>query len=73
LRSHGRAHDAGAVFKGRLDIIPEIVGVTLMVAVGTFVLRRALKTDAAAQIAQIPFLGAAVVGAQAVIDEAYAG
>lgn len=61
------------MFKGRLDIIPEIVGVTLMVAAGTFVLRRALKTDAAASIARIPFLGAVVVGTQAVVDEAYSG
>jgi uncharacterized protein (DUF486 family) len=60
------------MFKGKLEVIPEVVGLTVMVALGTYVLRRALKTDAAASIARIPFLGIIVSGSTAVLDEAYA-
>jgi hypothetical protein len=65
--------DAVVVLKGKLEIIPEIVGVTLMVALGTFVLRRALKTDAADSLARLPIVGAVIGGTEAVLDEAYAG
>lgn len=60
------------MFKGKLEVIPEVVGLTVMVALGTFVLRRALKTDAAAQIARFPIVGIIVTGSTAVLDEAYA-
>lgn len=61
------------MFKGKLDIVPEIVGVTLMVAVGTFVIRRALDTDAADSLARLPVIGAILGGTQSVIDGAYQG
>jgi len=61
------------MLKGKLDIAIEIAAVSLMVAAGTFVWRRALKTDFAQSIAHVPFLGLVVSGPQAVMDEAYSG
>lgn len=57
--------------KGTLEIAPLVVGVTAMAALGTFGVRRLLKTSVAHQIAQIPFLGVLVTGPAAVFGEAY--
>lgn len=59
------------MLKGKLDVLPEILFLTLAVAGGTFVFRRALRSDVADQIAKIPVLGIVVTGPQAVMDEAY--
>lgn len=57
--------------KGTFEIAPLIVGATAMVALGTFAVRRLLKTDAAAKLATIPGLGLIVTGPAAIFGEAY--
>lgn len=61
------------MLRGKLDIVTEIVGVTLMVAAGTFVIRKALDTDAADSLARLPVIGAILGGTEAVFDGAYQG
>jgi len=60
------------MFKGKLEVVPEIVGVTLMVWLGTYVLRKALASDTAAKVAGIPIVGTIVTAPRAVADEAFA-
>lgn len=59
------------MFKRKLDVLPEIVFYTFAVAAGTFVIRRALRSDVAAQVSRIPVAGILVTGPAAVMDEAY--
>jgi hypothetical protein len=59
------------MFKGKLNVVPEIAFITLASMVGTFVLVKALKTNAVAQLANLPIAGAVLSGLQAVHDEAY--